>query len=569
MTSLLSKLIVDFFTSEKSVDYIVRPPVKTVSQKIDYLLREVEGAYNRAVLDKLDQYSFHSDVVEISQQLFNYHSTDTTGDFLKKADRGIYVIEMITSEVSLRDFKTIVTDFENRIRYFGNEIAWVDILALSFIKSHYPELVVFFERTVDYFEEKSIMNREFPLGISRSDTREGSSEALNKFISTYIPGIDDKNKAKYMSLIGLVAHFYIDRIQLKDSSNAEERSLREQSTSSYSFFKKYFLQKKELDDFESGSLRLYKQLIIDFTQISKKENIEIYNLSQFIRNNISLDTSSSFYIKLAAEILDRFENGKLPFAGYDYSGNGLRVKLSYEFCYLLLWYVENTENDKKTKSKVISLLVRFLKSSIISFTSKFIVMSAFVNHEKAGRGEVDFRFERVWKDVLSGESNIEIISAIRQVFNQYNKDFFTDRNKSIYDNEEHYSFVMYQYWSGDKDSEDVIKIRKLAKRDLIKHPDVIDHYWNNYPSITELESKNNISSFTYSQTGTLNLYMPLKDLIDISTGVKKVNKITKSKLLGWQKNFKRIQSNEKYKYLFNFKSADDTLKGLLKQKNIL
>lgn len=569
MSSLLEKLIVDFFTSEKSIDYIIKPPVKTLSQKIGYISGEIESAYNRVFLDKSEREPFHSDITEINRQFFNYHSTDTTGDFLKKVDRGIYVLEMIASEVSLRDVKTIITDFENKIRYFGDEISWIDILALSFIKSRYPELIVFFERTVDYFEEKSTMNREFPLGVSRSDTREGSREVLDKFISTYIPGINDDNKAKYMSLIGLVAHFYIDKIQFKNSSNAEEKSLREQSTCSYSFFKKYFLQKKELDDFESGSLRLYKQLMNDFTQISNKENIEIYKLSQFIRNKISLDTNSNFYIKLATEILDRFENGKLPFVGYDHSGNGIRVKLSYEFCYLLLWYIENTENSKKVKSTVTSLLTRFLESPIISFTSKFIVISAFVNHEKGGRGDVDFRFERAWKDVLGGKTNTVIVSAIKRVFNQYNKDFFTKRNKSIYDNEEHYSFVMYQYWSGDKDSKDVAKIRKLAQRELIKHPDVIDHYWSNYPSVSELERKNSISSFTYSQTGTLNLYMPLKNLIDVSIGVKRISKVSRDKLLEWQKNFKRIQSIEKYKYIFSFKSANDTLRGLLKRENIL
>jgi len=569
MPSLLSKLIVDFFTSEKSVDYIIRPPVKTLSQKVDYLFGEVESAYNRAILDKVGRDSFHSDVVEMGQQLFNYHSANTTGDFLKKSERGIYVIEMIASEFSLRDFRTIITDFENRIRYFGNEIAWVDILALSFIKSHYPELTDFFERTVDYFEEKSIMNREFPLGISRTDTRDGSREALDKFISTYIPGIDDETRAKYMRLIGLVAHFYIDKIQLKNSSNAEERSLREQSTCSYSFFKKYFLQKKELDDFESGSLRLYKQLTTDFSQISKKENIEIYNLSQFVRNRISLDTSSSFYIRLADDILDRFESGKLPFAGFDNSGNGLRVKLTYEFCYLLLWYIENADNDEKTKSKVSSMLIRFLKSPVISFTSKFIVISAFVNHEKAGRGEVDFRFERVWSEALGGESNLELVSAIKQVFNQYDKIFFIGAKKSIYDNEEHYSYILYQYWSGDKDSEEVIRIRDLAIRDLKSHPDVIDHYWSNYPSVTELERKNNFSSFTYSQTGTLNLYMPLENLITVSTGVRKLNKVTRNKLREWLKDYERIKSQEKYKYIFDLTSANDTLRGLLKRKNIL
>lgn len=569
MTSLLSKLIIDFFKSEKNIDYVIRPPVKTLEQKIKYIIGEISSAYNRAILDKTERDIFNAEIEEVGNQPYNYRSESPAGDFLEKNKRGIYVIEMVASEMSLRDIKTVATDFENRIRYFGNEISWIDILALSFVKSRYPELIRFFEDTADYFDEKSIMNREFPAGLRRSGDQNEKNEAFDLFLSIHLPGLDKNNKTKYMNLIGLVAHFYFDKLLLKNSSNAEERSLREQSTSNYSYFKKYFMEEREYKDFDSGSFKLYRLLIKDFGQLSKIENIELYNLSQFVRNRISLDTDPSFYIKLAGEILSRFENNRLPFSGFDYSGDSLRIRLTYEFCYLILWYLENTPNNQKAVTKSNTLFTSFLKSPEISYSSKFIVISAFVNHEKAGRGDVDFRFERVWRDTMRGESNSELVGAIKNVFSKYEKQFFINKEKSIYEGEEHYTYLMYQFWSGKTNDGEVEKIRSIALNGLEKHKDVVEKYWSYYPSINELTSGDMFVNIKYSQSDSQNLYMPIKNLIEVSKKIRGLNKETRTKLNKWIKNFETISNNEKYRNLFKLKDKNDTLKELLIRKGIL
>lgn len=570
MTDLISRLIADFFKNEKSVDYVIKPPTKTIRMKINYISDELLSVFRTVFSDKNDIDVFSTEIETIKNHGLIYRSSTSKlkGDFLDKSDRGMYTIEMIASEMSLRETLVVIEEFKKQLKLFRDSISWVDLLALSYIKIRHPELMMFFESTIDIFDVGSMMNREFFDGIDKYSQQRDKIKEFDTFISTYIPDVKPELKTIYKKLINLVAHCYIDTF-INDTNHNDGVYLKEQSTSNNENLKKYLCEVLKIEEGNTEVFDLYRDLSKDINLLGKVKSLEIYKLSQFTRNTTSLDVDKYFYINVAEEILKRFENGNLPFSGFDYSGDSLRLHLVYEFCYLILWSLENSNKDTKLVSKSKDYILRFLRSNQPSYSLKFIVIDAFVNHEKEGRGEVDFRFERIWRDILMGDNDLSLVKAIKSVFNKLRQDYFIGQQKILYENEEHYTYVLYQSWSGKVNEDEINDIRKLAIRGLDKHIDVIEKYWSYYPSVDELTSGDIYVNIKYTQKNTQNLYMPIKNLIDVSLKVRGLSKKTRKKVEEWNKNFNLIYKDDKYKNMFELKEKSDTLESRLVRKGIL
>lgn len=561
-TDLLEKLIVDFFKSGKEFDGIIKPPTKSIEQKVNYIIDEATSIYSKVITDQQNLSIFYFDANEIKQRLFEYQFDTPEMKFLTKYDRGIFIVKMIAEECGLRNINNIISSFYRRIDYFGDTICWIDLLVFSFIEIKYPELINLFEKNIDYFNDESIV--EVEQLFDQNKEQQKTEDRIVEIIEKYIPNSNDKNKSIYLKLIGLAANFYFYKFKSSDG-NDKINALNEHSTSSYGNFKRYFLKNKDIKDFDSNTFNIYQSLLDGENEYEMISNKEIYNLSQFVRNNSHLNTNPEFFLLLGKEIFSRFESKKIQFH-FDYENfNSMRTKLSYELCYLLLWYLESVEN-KNSVNKAINLYIKYILSTQVPYSSKFIAISAFANHQKPGRGNVDYKFERIWLEKMYKQNKEGLVKAIRNVFEKFNQDFING-DGALYSDDEQYTYTMYQYWSGNSKSNEVEKIRRLALRGINKS--IIENYWRYYPSVEELTSKDMLSGIKYTQTGTLNLYMPLINLISVTIETKGLKKEIRHKATTWKNNIDKIKTSGKYSYLFNLKDASDTLRHSLIISGIL
>lgn len=143
MISLIHQLITDFFKSNKSVDYFISPPTKTLETKIDFVLEEILSVFKNVLLNQEDRDRFFKEIKLIKKEFPVYQSS--IHSYLKKESRGACIVEIIASEMTLREIFVVMEEFKIQFDFFKDTISWVDLLGHSYIKIHYPELRLFFE----------------------------------------------------------------------------------------------------------------------------------------------------------------------------------------------------------------------------------------------------------------------------------------------------------------------------------------------------------------------------------------------------------------------------------------
>lgn len=372
--------------------------------------------------------------------------------------------------------------------------------------------------------------------------------------------ISESDETKITRLLGLAAHSYID---LMNGQEINRVKYREDSSSSLPENLQFYL---EQNDKASGKFiknyDMYYQIQRRKRKISDLENIEIYELSQFIRNTSTLSVDSYLFLDIAEEIRKRFALGEVkivPMYNDNFDNQTIYTLLTYEFSYCLLWAVENYKNDPNVIKRIINLIISVLKADKVTIQAKIMIINSLSNNKEGGRAEVGFRFERMWEQ-LNKDYHKVLGDVIKYAFEDANKRYFSGK-RNIYANEEKYIYVMYQFWSGDPNShEEINPIRRCALRNLEKYKEVIDRYWTLYPDVQYLNENDDWHLHTYMDNGAP-LYIPIENLIDITLKSRRASRSAKLKAMEWKAKLNEI--SQKYPRFFEVKPKTDTLKGFV------
>lgn len=552
-------LISDFFSSKKNFDEIYRLPMAGRSKKVEFIIQKTISAFRLS--GQFTERQLKRVIPEIRLDSFTDEVVDTySHGYIKSDERASYIISFLSLE-PLRVIIRTIDDFQKSLSYIKSQIYWADLLTLSYIKINYPELINFFVATIDHLTDTRFSWQNY---FRWEDKKDGNKKkwSIGEWIE-YETGmkISETEKTKILRLLGLAAHSYID---LMNGQKIDKVKYKEENSSSLPENLQFYL---EQTDRASGVFVKNYDMYVDIQRgkrkISDLKDEEIYDLSQFTRNTNSLSVDSSLFLGIAEEIRKRFILGEVKIEPkFIDSIDKLTTytALTYEFCYCLLWAVENYKNDSKVIIRVVNLIVSMLKGQKVTTQSKFMIVNSLVNKKEGGRGDVGFRFERMWEQLISKGFGKELISVIQYVFEDANKRYFSG-NRDIYVNEEKYVYVMYQYWSGDSnDKEEIEAIRKCALRNLSKHEDIIDRYWSLYPDMEYLNAEDDWHLHTFMENGAP-LYMPAKNLIEVTLKSRKASQEAKRKARVWKKKLSEI--SQKYPRFFEVKSKDDTLRGFI------
>lgn len=380
-------------------------------------------------------------------------------------------------------------------------IRFADILALAYLQVKHPALVEYFGKTIGYyagfnrpFEAKppeagllnSIMlgqalDHEFANEAIQKQQRAGNNlqptDRLYSDFSTEASG-GDYDKERVLDLISLSAHFYLDHFSKSARHDESEKFLDYYFTTSnprkLRDLLRSFEEGKDSDDIDVANY-LRHQADQEYPKsIASPE--ELVSYSHFYRNRVSA-RSSTAHLLLANAIYGFFEQKKIPFMGGDGFSSTLLEQATFELIFNVMESVLTSDNDKVI-DEATSVLIQALENKSASLEFKLRIVRSFL-HER--QGDIHFRLKQSFDKIVSNAVRSEKLKNAIQNFIVELRDRYKSDEVSIYDKEEHPIFVLYQSWSGDpNDVKDIDRIRDIAQRGLIDHPDAIEVYWSQY-----------------------------------------------------------------------------------------
>lgn len=380
-------------------------------------------------------------------------------------------------------------------------IRFADILALAYLQVKHPALVEYFGKTVGYyagfnrpFESKppeagllnSIMlgqalDHEFANEALQKQQRAGNNlQPTDRFYSDFAAEVSggDYSKEKVIDLISLSAHFYLDHFSKSGRHDGSEKFLDYYFTTSnprkLRDLLRSFEEGKDSDDIDVANY-LRHQADPEYPKsIASPE--ELVSYSHFYRNRVSA-RSSSAHLLLANAIYGFFEEKKIPFMGGDGFSATLLEQATFEFIFNVMESVLISDNDKVIDEATL-VLIQALENKSASLEFKLRIVRSFL-HER--RGDIHFRLKQSFDKIVSNAVRSEKFKHAIKNFIVELRDRYKSDQVSIYGKEEHPIFVLYQSWSGDPDDvKDIDRIRDIAQRGLIDHPNAIEVYWSQY-----------------------------------------------------------------------------------------
>lgn len=557
-------LVGDFYKSKKNFDGIYSLPLTGPSQKLNFITQKIISAFQLSGQFEEEDLKILSE--DLNKVAFANDLYRPEIDHIKNEERISYVVTLLTGE-HLRVIIRVIDDFANQLRITKREIFWADLLALSYIKLTYPQLINFFRETIDTFIDKKHEVNNWWLKDGRE--KNSKTDIIDWVESVLGQELDEQHKKVFRKLIGLAAHCYID--QFTNGKVPRADYAKEKSSSLPENLRAYLLQEKTAKGEFIENHNLYLELQSGKKDFKDLPNLKLYHLSQFFRNTESLAVDSKMYLNLAEEILTRFNSKKItPDLRHVSSFDDITLyhQLTYEFCYCLLWAVELGKKVSGSYSQAIDLLVKFLESAVITTGSKFITVNAFVNSER-GSGDIGYRFERVWNEIFT-INNPGLLKNVQKVFDEAKKRYFNSTGDSLYQKEENFFYVMYQYWSGDANNLEEIKaVQRAALRKISSYPEIIELYWNKlYPDVKEFDGDKDFFMTSYGNQ-LASLYMPIENLIEITIKSKKSKPEIIKKAKDWKANLDKVKTDGIYQSLYKLVDKSDTLRNFLLRKNII
>ena len=380
-------------------------------------------------------------------------------------------------------------------------IRFADILSLAYIQVKHPALVEYFGKTVGYYAsynrpfeakppEEALLNsimlgqtldHQFANEAMQKQQRAGNNlQPTDRFYSNFDAEVNGGyyGKEKVIDLISLSAHFYLDHFSKSDWHGESEKFLDYYFTTSnprkLRDLLRSFEEGKDSDDVDVGHY-LRHQIDQDYPkQIA--DPLELISYSHFYRNRVS-NRSSNSHLLLTRLIYEAIQKGKVAFMGNEGFSSTLLEQATFEFIFNIMESVLLSDKDDVFEDAT-SMLVQALENQEVSLEFKLRIVRSFL-HER--QGDIHFRLKQSFdKIVSSADRSLKLKNTIRKFIVEMRERYKSDQC-SIYEKEEHPIFVLYQSWSGDpEDKKDIERIRDIAQRGLIDHPDAIERYWSQY-----------------------------------------------------------------------------------------
>ncbi len=426
-----------------------------------------------------------------------------------------------------------------------------DIMMLSYLRIKYPEIIEFLKVTVnDLIPTDELSPRGLRLFV-RDDKKEYSIFVwIKEEIDWEVP--EDK-KDEIKKIFGLCARGWLDTV---NKVSVVKSAYRNRLSTSWPRSMKSYLA--SIEDNNSDD---YKWVLDAFEQHRSGNKLVIGN-EQSLGNVLDyahtirqLEGVESGMLMDILEILCQWLiQNKVPLRPCD-TGSTFYDDVITQFAFYMTDVVERKMTSRKQTEvfeRLWTMIDNILESTEIPLGVKYMLMNNFANLRSGG--EIHYRMTGAFKSLMIDEDRKKrIILRFEAVFNERNCDYYNGA-KVLYSNEENFFYVLYQGWSGNPtDSDEIINIRKVALRGLNGFPNAIKQYWAEWPSVSSVEEDDDY----FGKRGT-ELYLPLRDLIQVTKDSKNGDEEILAKMKSWEDALKTM-TEEDYQKKFSIKRDLNTL----------
>lgn len=489
---------------------------------------------------------------------------------LSLRDSSDFIVNLLINESprvierTLDQFRYSIYSYVNASQYeVKNQIRYTDLLTLAFIKVRYPLIIDFFIKTINEILP-SVATRDVELYLIKQEREKKPLNLIEWIEQVTQSTIPDNDRSIVQRLVAAVAFPYIERL---NGNFDDKNKVKYEGTSSYAEnLNDYLLSApgQTVTKFNTSN-QIYSEHIKNSKILQKLNLNDLYEYSRFLRFYTQNIASPKMNYDVLKVIADRIVTKKIKVKPLAIKETDLEAMI-YEFSFQLLEVIENFGNDKSLFTNSVKEFKVMLLDDALPTGAKFQILNVWANNRRSPGADIHIRMDRAFSIILNSDKDIP--SVIKKVFDQAEKRYFNGKDV-IYRNEENFFYVLYQYWTGNNTDRNVIaKIQRVAKRGLIKYPDALEAYWSQIPYIKGTDDVNEQLRFDFPERN-LELYMPLKTLVDCSSSIINKDEDLNNKIKYWSKVVKNPEEFEKYKNAKVIRNDDTTLHSVLIQRNLL
>lgn len=470
-----AKLICDFFFNDpKTCDgNLFLPPIpRRIKEK--FVLKKLS-----AVLSKFDLGDADKEFKEMGD---SRTIADPRNSYLSKKDASRWIFQELC-KISPRIIDKICQELEFFYHCFRDItgipaphfVTVCDVIAISYVKVKYPFLIEFFksEKSKPTLSDVAAFRE-----LIKSDGNNSQKNYLQKKFDEIFDGRKHEATNQITDLVGLVAHECCNPVK-EISNNIEMRHRRTSDD---------YVMTDVLRLIATNSNANHHTSYTTYGSPNHKESVSKLSTKDLLQYAYDLDVVSNAawekYLEVADELILRLENESAIKQDGSLPKDTVHNTASYRFLFAISYAIEK-EADRRGEQKLLvwKCVKKFLTSDKISIEAKYIFLNGFVNNSRAD-SSTGFRLVNLFTS-LTEDKVSEKNELIQSVFEDANKRYFSG-DKSIYENEENFAYVLFQSWCGKNYPENVDPIRKAALRNLEFYPKAIDYYWSQYENFEKI-----------------------------------------------------------------------------------
>ena len=406
-------------------------------------------------------------------------------------------------------------------KFAANKLAVCDAIGIAIIKMKYPLLIEVFKHFVSteyYFFGKTHLDQASPkIRLENVISCTFSDEKDAKIL---IDKIDS-----FLGLVGIICHGICRKTPDGTPDGIEE-------------FLRTSRIKKMIDvlGIHEDESYTHREIYYGTLSLDQASNEELLKYSYRLEDTAQAPWNKHF--DLAQELFERLEIGttkdkKFIITRADNNGDKTYKDAVDEFVIAISYAIRKAGNKEggEEYKKICQLIQNFLSSDKILIEAKYISLNAFVNKNRGASSSTGSRLNYLFENIVYyfDREQSGLKELIKKVFLDAKNRYFLG-NKSVYENEENFSYVLYQSWNGKKDSpKNLSAIIKAAERDLEKYPQAIEYYWKKYDQKDGKE---------FEIISLQNLYKITEKAIELTT-----SQDLKNNLLGRLESVKKITNH--------------------------
>jgi len=565
-----SKQIGDFFFSNpktfSNYEFIPYPSWEKMVSFIQKSLLEVRK--DKKLKSLFDRHEKHSLKLRFPQTTLSQVENNVNDSRKLGQEEVIDVVTLLMANESPRLAKKVIDDLKfvtqrlsvtSMLEHQLLPFPFSQMLLLSFIRVKYPELFVFLHETVDdvFHTTQDKINESMFRSLIDKDKKITLEEW---FKSVRGKSTQQCDWGLFERLISMVSYEYLDYLNKRQKDYLDDYI--NLNYIPYGLLR-YLRAIEGLQLPEDADFVVYLKKYQSGESL-RKDLPEAQQLYLFARNSRRLySLKSDFYLNIAKEIFERWKDGRIPLSPRQLQ-DSIYSNLTYEFLFHLTEAIKrNRTSNKKARSQLLrqisDLLNNFFEAEFISIGAKFTLLNSIVREKRSA--ETHWDLDKLLKE-LEDEKLFSVRNVVDKTLSHYRKKYIENK-ETIYENEENFFYVLYQYWTGDKSDQTSIKtINDIAERNLEKYPDVLELFWDMLPYDESTDIEDSFTDdFIRHNHGDLNPYLTLLTLVNKSLKANFKNKELKKKINYWNKDLKK--SNEAYIKAKPLKDVDTLMKTLI------